>query len=243
MRLDPVPVDARHLRQPGVDHVEERTQCRWVEHVGIEHGDLVAGGLEQPACMSDRGQRARHRPVVRGPTPCTAATRSGPGSAPTSSANGRSRSGGVPPPVRIGRADHVEHGRGVGHRAAQHPLGGHPLPARDRRGDAAPAGLQPHQPAARGRDADRATPVAGMGHREHARGHGGGRTPTGSARGVIGVPRVPGHPVAAVLGDGDRTELRVHWSDRSGRNPPGRRRRQPARRSHWGPRALPTSRR
>ena len=80
-------------------------------------------------------------------------------------------------------------------------LGRHALPTGDGRGHPAPAGLETDQPTARRGDPDRASPVAGMGHREHAGRHRGCRPTARSSRGVGRVPRIAGGAVAVVLGD------------------------------------------
>src|SRR5664279_3841036 len=114
---------------------------------------------------------------------------------------------GVPPGIRVGGADDVEDGSGVGHRPAEGPLGDHSLPSRKGGGHPTATRLEADQAAARRRYPDRAATVAGVGHGEHAGGHRGAGTPARSPGGVSRVPRISGDPEPLVLGHGDRSEL------------------------------------
>ena len=113
----------------------------------------------------------------------------------------------VVPGQRIGPADDVEHGRGVGDRPAHDAAGGQALEAVRAARHPVAARLEPDQAAARRRDADRPAAVARVRDRGHARGDGGGRATARPARGVVGVPRVPGDAQRVALGEGHRAEL------------------------------------
>ena len=110
----------------------------------------------------------------------------------------------------------LEQGRGVAHAARDHELRRHPHqrhPEGRAQGRAPARGLQPEEPAARRRDADRAAAVVGMRQRHHCgrdRRRGAAR---GAPRGAAGIERVARRPavedrlggaVEAELGRGGR---------------------------------------
>ena len=111
--------------------------------------------------------------------------------------------------ARVVAVADVEPPGGVAHRPRQ-------TPDRDgqvavlhvrRQRDAAVGGLQPDEAAEAGRDADRATAVAGGGQREDAAGHRGGRAARRPARGAVELPRVVGRAVEQRAGEVDAPEL------------------------------------
>jgi hypothetical protein len=117
----------------------------------------------------------------------------------------RWRPGGV---ARLVAGQHVEQRRGVRHRVREHAVLDEEVvalvgPARD----APAAGLQAHEAAARGRDADRAAAVAAVRERHHAGRHRGRGAAGGAPRRALGVPRIAGRPEAPRLGDRQDPEL------------------------------------
>src|SRR5437867_4934418 len=86
----------------------------------------------------------------------------------------------------------------------------------------APArGLEAEEPAARSRNADRASAVVRVGHGDHARGHGGGRPAARAARRSAEVPGIARRPEEPGLGRRENAELgRVGFADDDESCPP-----------------------
>ena len=105
----------------------------------------------------------------------------------------RRRARDVVPVARRRAVDGIEQQRGVAHRARDRELVceaadrlAHGRPDRH----AAARRLEPHQPAPRGRDADRPAAIVGVRQRQRARGHQRGRPAARPAGTALGVPRV-----------------------------------------------------
>ena len=105
----------------------------------------------------------------------------------------------------------VEGGRTVPHRAGDHVLRAHAVPAfapLRADGDAPTGRLEAEEPATGGGNADGTAAVAGVGHGEDARGHCGRRTAARAARGHAEVPWVVGGPGEGGLSARAQAQLR-----------------------------------
>ena len=129
-------------------------------------------------------------------------------------------------PVRVTGprlADAVEHPGTVAHAAADDTVNAEAGPSVARVGsqrDSAAVGLQPEEPAIRGRHTDRAAPVVGVRDRHDACGHRRGRPAAGPTGRMAGVPRICGRAIGHRLGRDGQAELgrvgapEVHQSQR-----------------------------
>ena len=208
MGLHAVWVEFGVVRQAGVHQVEERPEPRRIEEIGVEVHDLMAEGLEQCRGPLDGRQRLGDDLDSHGGQGVDRHPKTARVSADL--VDERTVLGRwAPPGQRVGGADAVEDGGGVGHRPGHDPFGRQARPVGDGVGHPATARLEPNEPAARCRNPDRAAAVAGMGCWEHARGHRGRGTPARTTWGVPGVPGVAGSTEPEILSDADRTEL---WS-------------------------------
>ena len=103
----------------------------------------------------------------------------------------------------------VEDGRGVSHRVAHDVLHRHaPLLPVGSHGDPPTRRLETDQSAHGRRDTDRSAPVARVGCRDHARGDSCGGPTGGSARAVVGIPRVVSGAVGVWLRGGYQAQFR-----------------------------------
>ena len=110
-----------------------------------------------------------------------------------------------------GRVGHpFEHRGGVAHRTRHDQLcgeAGHHVAELGRLGHPPARGLQAHQPAGAGGDADGAAAVVRVPDRDHAGRHGRGGASARAAGGVAGIPGVARGPVGARLGGGQDAQL------------------------------------
>ena len=151
------------------------------------------------------------------------AMRSRPGSRAAASANGSAGRGAQVGVAELVAGEHVEQRRRLGDRAGEHAVDAEEASRRasGRQRDAAARGLEPDEPAAGGRDADRAAAVVAVGDRDHARGDRRGRAaarsrpacgrgPTGCASGRSGAARSTGRiPNSGSVRGADDHEARV----------------------------------
>ncbi|VVN70467.1 hypothetical protein PS685_05002 [Pseudomonas fluorescens] len=104
----------------------------------------------------------------------------------------------------------IEKQRGIAHGARDHIADAGAKPALEMRRPARraiTAGLEPHQTAIRGRNADRAATVGGMGHRHDPGGHGRCCAARGTTRAHGQVPRVARLPPQHGFRGGGQAEL------------------------------------
>ena len=202
------PCDQRVAGGPRVDEVAD-------EGVAVDR----RGPPPRPGGRATRtgGPPPRRPPRSRGAPRCRWASWSGPRRAVSAARStrprrrtGPRRGGAQYGSPGTGPGRHVEDGRAVAHRARHHVLAdqaSHQVAVLRRQRVAPPRRLEADQSAAGGGDADGTSPVVGVRHRHHARGHGGGRSSRRASGGVAGVPRVARRAEALRLGRRQNAEL------------------------------------
>ena len=191
----------------GAEAGRERLQERRVAPGRLGLDDLVPERAQQlGGVLGGLDARGVDRAVERGLRRDRDAQAAGVRPSPGRRRAGRAR--GPPGVAELGAGEDVEDLRGLGDRARQHAVDDEEQAAGlGAERDPAALGLEPDEPAAGGRDPDRAAAVVAVRDRHHAGGDRRGGAAGGAARRPRRVPRVARRAEAARLGHRQDPEL------------------------------------